>query len=231
VIATVCFTLSLLHAIQAPAPAALSPFARAKAEALIHDRLPCLGCHELDGKGGHIGPSFDDIGSRTTRPEYVEGVIRDPQLLSPGTMMPRIPMSPATLHLVATYLVQHRPSQAHASASPLLGTRAPDSTSTLSPAALYGHLCASCHGKTGGGDGPNARYLPVRPTAHADSAYMSSRTDDDLFDTIFAGGYVMNRSNRMPPFGATLSRPQIHALVGYLRSLCRCAGPIWSRNE
>ena len=230
-IASLSVALSLLTAIHLETPPALSPFARAKAEALIRDRLPCLGCQELNGEGGHIGPSLDDVAKRTTRPEYVEGVVRNPQLLSPGTMMPKIPMSPATLHLVATYLVQHRPAQGEKESYPIFATRAPDSTTTLSPAPLYGHMCASCHGKAGGGDGPNARYLPIRPTVHADSAYMSTRSDDDLFDTIFAGGYVMNRSNRMPPFGATLTRPQIHALVGYLRSLCRCAGPAWSRNE
>lgn len=99
------------------------------------------------------------------------------------------------------------------------------------PAALYLRRCAVCHGARGGGDGPNARFLPVQPTAHADSALMSARTDDELFDTIFAGGYVMNRSNRMPPYGHTLSRAQIWTLVHYLRALCRCAEPAWARGS
>jgi hypothetical protein len=37
-------------AAQAPEP--LSPFAVAKAEALLWDHLPCLGCHQLNGEGG-----------------------------------------------------------------------------------------------------------------------------------------------------------------------------------
>jgi mono/diheme cytochrome c family protein len=60
---------------------------------------------------------------------------------------------------------------------------------------------------------------------------MSERSDDALFDTIFAGGYVMNRSNFMPPFGLTLSRDQIWSLVRYIRTLCACEGPAWSRGQ
>jgi mono/diheme cytochrome c family protein len=60
---------------------------------------------------------------------------------------------------------------------------------------------------------------------------MSARPDDSLFDTIAAGGAVMNRSPRMPAFGATLTPAEIRALVRHIRSLCRCEGPAWSRNE
>jgi hypothetical protein len=60
---------------------------------------------------------------------------------------------------------------------------------------------------------------------------MSRRSDDALFDTIFAGGYIMNRSNLMPPFGETLSREQIWLLVRHIRTLCRCQGPEWARDQ
>jgi hypothetical protein len=59
---------------------------------------------------------------------------------------------------------------------------------------------------------------------------MARRSDDALFDTIFSGGYIMNRSNFMPPFGATLTRDEIRGLVGHIRTLCRCQGPAWSRD-
>jgi mono/diheme cytochrome c family protein len=60
---------------------------------------------------------------------------------------------------------------------------------------------------------------------------MSRRPDDALFDAIAAGGLVMNRSNRMPAFGETLTREEIRSLVRYLRTLCRCAGPSWSTDD
>jgi mono/diheme cytochrome c family protein len=204
----------------------LSGFDRRKAEVLLEDRLPCLGCHELNGRGGQIGPRLDRL--RVQPVDYIYKMIRDPQGTAPGTIMPRVPMDSATLDLIANYLLDRASTQAPGREARLApAVLAADST----PAALYARRCAPCHGPRGEGDGPNARFLPVRPTAHADSALMSARTDDELFDTIFAGGYVMNRSNRMPPFGQTLTRAQIWGLVRYLRTLCRCEEPAWARGS
>ena len=193
-------------------------------------RLPCLGCHELGGEGGRIGPSLSEL-KRLRAPAYVYAMIRNPQGTVPGTIMPRVPMSEATLELIASYLMQREPTPpVPRPALPPAAPR-PDSTQAGATAALYARLCAPCHGVRGEGDGYNARNLPVRPTAHADKRYMSTRSDDALFDAISAGGYVMNRSSRMPPFGSTLTRQQIWGLVAYLRRLCRCEGPAWSRSN
>ena len=192
-------------------------------------RLPCLGCHELGGEGGTIGPSLSEL-KRLRTPAYVYAMIRDPQGTVPGTIMPRVPMGEATLELIASYLMQREPTPPFPRLAPPAAPR-PDSTPAGATAALYAQFCAPCHGVRGGGDGYNAPNLPVRPTAHADKTYMSTRSDDALFDAISAGGYVMNRSNRMPPFGSTLTRQQIWGLVAYLRRLCRCEGPAWSRSN
>lgn len=223
-------------------PRPLSTFQKAKAEALLRDRLPCLGCHRLGGEGGRIGPSLSEPQHFPTA-DYVYSMIRDPQATTPHTIMPRVPMTQATLELIANYLVERVRRQYPQSAQAQLARGQPDSmqqgtrragreASAPEPvAALYGRFCAACHGVEGHGDGFNAQYLPVRPTVHADSAYMSRRSDDALFDAIYAGGYIMNRSNRMPPFGQTLTRDQIWELVRYLRTLCRCEGPSWSRDN
>jgi len=208
-------------------PSPLSPFQKAKAEWLLRHRLPCLGCHELGGEGGAVGPSLSEL-KRFRTPDYVYAMIRDPQATVPHTVMPRVPMNPSTVDLIAGYLAQRQPTSGAARAVP--PTTASDGGEPGSAPALYGRFCAPCHGVRGGGDGYNARFLPVRPTAHADSAYMSGRSDDALFDAIYAGGYIMNRSNRMPPFGETLTRAQIWELARYLRTLCRCQGPAWARD-
>src|ERR1044071_3366725 len=192
-------------------PRALSPFEAQKARTLLRERLPCLGCHQLDGEGGRLGP---DLGVASPAPgAFVYAIIREPQRIRPGSAMPKTPMSPQTLDLVASYLIARRGSPAPGGSAPIVPARAavPREARTL-----YVTFCAGCHGTTGRGDGPNARFLPVRPAVHADARTMSQRSDDILFDAIAAGGYVLGRSNRMPGFGATLTTPEIHGLVRYI---------------
>ena len=59
---------------------------------------------------------------------------------------------------------------------------------------------------------------------------MRERPDDSLVDAIAGGGAIMGKSARMPAFGATLTRDEIRSLVQYVRTLCRCEGPAWSRG-
>jgi len=247
-------------------PDSISPFLAAKARLLVRDRLPCLGCHQLDGEGGRIGPDLTGVGARREA-SYVLAMLRDPQGTVPGTAMPRTPMTDETRLLVAGYLLHRDPAELRslsaasrqgpgragdgparaggpppnsmvASASSAPATTPPppsanhsaDGTQAGGADALYGRYCASCHGVRGEGDGFNARYLPVPPAKHASAAAMSRRPDDALYDAIAAGGYVMNRSNRMPAFGETLASAEIRALVRHIRRLCGCEGPAWSRD-
>jgi mono/diheme cytochrome c family protein len=182
------------------------------------------GCHKLNGEGGTIGPDLTTVRQRRSA-AYVVAMIADPQRIVPGSIMPRPRMPESTRDLITRYLVSqpgdvkalHRPQpRRHPGRAGRIGAvrevvrRVP---------------CA-----TGRSDGPNAPDLPVKPAAHASREAMSARPDDSLFDTIAAGGAVMNRSPRMPAFGATLSAAEIRALVRHIRSLCQCEGPPWSRN-
>jgi mono/diheme cytochrome c family protein len=209
-------------------PQSVSAYDVAKAEALLRDRLPCLGCHQLRGEGGKIGPDLTTVAKRRS-PAYIHAMIADPQGTVPGTVMPRTEMPPEVLTLIASYLATRDPT-----ASPPSDPARPRAVAPRPPtpdgAALYGQYCASCHGPQGKGDGPNARNLPVPPAVHASKELMSIRSDDVLFDMIAGGGYIMNRSNRMPAFGATLRADEIRALVARIRVLCACEGPAWSRD-
>jgi len=202
----------------------LSPFAAQKARTLLRERLPCLGCHQLDGEGGRLGPDLGVPSSGATT-AFVYAMIRDPQRMRPGSAMPKTPLSPETLELIASYLIARRGSSPGGSVTIApTGVAPPRDTR-----ALYLTFCAGCHGGAGRGDGPNAKFLPVRPAVHTDARTMSQRSDDMLFDAIAAGGYVLGRSNRMPGFGATLTSAEIRGLVRYIRELCRCAGLAWAR--
>lgn len=213
-------------AVQPWDPAVPSPFSMAKAETLLRDRWSCLGCHRLGDDGGRIGPRLDGLAERL-RPAYVRALIGDPTHLAPGTIMPASLEQPDRLDLIASYLLSR---EAEWSASePVAALPAlPDTTSA--GAALYAARCAPCHGVAGAGDGFNAPFLPVAPTAHSDSAAMSLRPDDTLYDGIHAGGWILGKSHRMPAFGASLDDSEKRALVAYIRTLCRCEGPAWARD-
>jgi mono/diheme cytochrome c family protein len=213
----------------------LSVFRAHEVETLLRDRLPCLGCHRLGDDGGRIAPDLTTVGARL-QPAYIDSIIRDPEHAVPGTIMPRVPIPPREAARIVAYLVSRGSSRAQRGDSARAGYLSlVDNAPTLptggdGAAALYGRICSNCHGKSGGGDGWNAAYLPVRPTVHADATYMSSRSDRTLYDGIATGGYTLDRSNRMPPFGETLSGAQIDSLVHYIRKLCDCEGPAWSRD-
>lgn len=201
----------------------LSAFSKAKAVALLRDRLPCLGCHQLNGHGGMIGPDLTTVRERRSE-AYIAAMVADPQRVVPGSAMPRIAMPSSTRDLIVRYLAGQPGSAPDApipAGAPLAAT--PDGP------ALYAKWCTACHGESGKGDGPNAARLPVRPAAHSSREAMSARPDDSLFDTIASGGAVMNRSPTMPPFGGSLTTAEIRALVRHIRTLCKCEGPAWSR--
>jgi mono/diheme cytochrome c family protein len=83
--------------------------------------------------------------------------------------------------------------------------------------ADYQIYCASCHGETGGGDGPVAQALNPKPARHTDGSYMNPLTDDYLFKVIKFGGASVGKSPMMAPLG--LSDQQVHNVIAFIRTL------------
>src|SRR5256886_11869613 len=81
---------------------------------------------------------------------------------------------------------------------------------------LYAAHCASCHGAAGGGDGPLAKSLSVRPPALADLAVLGRFTDQELTRLILQG----RPGTPMPGFARTLDSGQVAGLVAFPAS-CR----------
>lgn len=88
--------------------------------------------------------------------------------------------------------------------------------------ATYQWYCAQCHGVKGKGNGINAPHTAVPPRDHTKAEYLETRTDEQLFHVIKFGGLAGGRAPCMPQWGHTLDDPTIHALVSYIRELCRC---------
>src|SRR2546425_6529714 len=78
---------------------------------------------------------------------------------------------------------------------------------------IYAAQCASCHGPTGGGDGPLAQSLSVRPPALADLAVLGRFTDQELTRLILRG----RPGTPMPGYARTLDSGQVASLVAFLR--------------
>lgn len=216
-----CLLLLLLPSLAA-AQVSLTPFAERKAVTILRQQSSCLGCHELNGEGGRLAPSLTDVGKRRSA-AYIRAMVDDPQRVVPGAAMPRPRLDSATKALLVSYLAREA-----ATAPPPPVQAAP--VTGQSPQTLYGKWCSGCHGPQGGGDGPNARYLPAAPAAHRDANAMGKRPDDSLYDAIAGGGAIMGKSPRMPPFAGTLTPAEIRSLVAYIRTLCSCAAPAWSRD-
>ena len=217
----------------APDTARLTDFEAARTERALEGRFSCRGCHRIGGRGGELGPSLDGIAGRR-KPSYVLEMILDPGRAAPGAPMPHQPLPAREADRVARYLLALPPEGPPTAPRSLTAADHPARLLPTTPSSegesLYARHCAACHGVRGAGDGWNAPNLPVPPTAHADAGLMSRRPDDTLYDGIFSGAWVLDGSPRMPAFGGLLTPREIRALVGYIRTLCSCQGPAWSRD-
>jgi cytochrome c oxidase cbb3-type subunit III len=86
---------------------------------------------------------------------------------------------------------------------------------------LYMTHCYTCHGVTGRGDGPAAARLQPKPRNLTDDAYISSKTDQDLYNVISGGSAAIHRSSGMPDWKTIFYPERIWDLVAYLRTLHR----------
>lgn len=214
---------------RAQSPEGLSLLEVERVERMLEGRIACRGCHVIASQGGLIGPVLDGIAERADL-DYVRAVVRDPTAL-PSSLMPHQPMAAADAERLARYVHSQSPRSAPAALANVVAPAPIAPGRESDGAALYARHCAACHGESGAGDGWNAPNLPVPPTDHSDATLMSLRPDDTLYDGIAAGGWVLDRSARMPAFGALLDDAQIRALVAHIRQLCRCAQPEWAGIE
>jgi mono/diheme cytochrome c family protein len=74
--------------------------------------------------------------------------------------------------------------------------------------------CVLCHGESGKGDGPGGAALNPKPRNWTDDTYMSTRTDDQLYEVIFNG------KGSMPAWGKTgiLNETQIRSAIMKVRT-------------
>jgi mono/diheme cytochrome c family protein len=89
----------------------------------------------------------------------------------------------------------------------------PAVTEARAATALFGSMCATCHGELGAGDGAGRPPVAQVPDFR-DAAWQSAHNDEQLATSIASG-----RGGFMPPFGQRLSPEGIAALVRHVRRL------------
>ena len=87
-------------------------------------------------------------------------------------------------------------------------------------AQLNAQYCIRCHDPESSSlRVSNMGNLSVKPHAFTEGDTLNKMTDADLIAIIGHGGPALNKSAEMPPWGYTLSKSDIAALVSYIRAI------------
>ena len=152
-------------------------------------QLNCAYCHRIDGKGGTVGPALDKVAYKKSVTWLTEH-FKDPQVVSPGSKMPRLGLLPGEITALVAYMKS-------------LG---PEPYTPQAPKIFAAH-CAMCHtidGK-GGSIGPNLSRIGTVLSKDVIKQYImdSSRLDPNSI---------------MPSFKAQLTDTQIEDVARYVAS-------------
>ncbi len=71
--------------------------------ALVYQKNTCGGCHQVNGNGMKVGPPLNGLEKRRTK-TWVERHFAEPDVMSPGTMMPEYKFSPTEMEQLTAYL-------------------------------------------------------------------------------------------------------------------------------
>lgn len=94
--------------------------------------------------------------------------------------------------------------------------------SVANGAALYKRHCVMCHGASGRGDGPAAKFLKGNLPNLSDKAFMSKLTDAQIHEQITKG--KKSEIGNMPALGKRLKSEEISDIVHYVRTYFASVG-------
>jgi len=101
VIAITGLTIAGARAPIVNAPAVTSP--SVLAGRIVFDKNGCSACHSIHGKGGTIGPDLTHVGNKRNR-DWLIRHFKDPQAVSPGSIMPKILLPEKELNELTDYM-------------------------------------------------------------------------------------------------------------------------------
>lgn len=102
-------------------------------------------------------------------------------------------------------------------------------------AKLNQHYCERCHNSESTPERvSNYDNLDVKPHPFSDGDCLNKMSDDDLTAIMTHGGPALNKSPQMPPYGFTLSKSDVQALLAYIRAVSdppyKGGGVLYSRK-
>ena len=101
---------------------------------------------------------------------------------------------------------------------------------------LNQQYCARCHNPESTPERvSNYDNLTAKPHAFTEGDALNKLTDAELVSLISHGGAALNKSPEMPPYGFTLSKGDIQALVAYIRAVSDppypARGVVYAKNQ
>ena len=102
VLGVIVLTIQGARAPIVQAPAVTSP--SVLAGRMLYEKNACSACHRIHGKGGVIGPDLTHAGNKRGRDWHLRH-FRDPQAVSPGSLMPRVTLPDDQLQQLTDYML------------------------------------------------------------------------------------------------------------------------------
>lgn len=117
----------------------------------------------------------------------------------------------AAILISFTSLDDPKPWEVPAKEKAMKNPKAADAESVKAGQMLYNKNCASCHGKTGLGDGVKARGLETFPGDFSGSFYQSQTDGEHFYKTKIGRG-------EMPKYAGKIADEDIWHMVNYMRT-------------
>ena len=87
---------------------------------------------------------------------------------------------------------------------------------------IFSERCVTCHGASGGGDGPASAGLVPKPRNFQERAWQESVSDEYIEQILQYGGAAVGRSPAMPANPDLMSKPAVvAALRAHVRALAK----------
>ena len=181
----------------------------------------CIGCHTVGGKGGNVGPALDEVAKRRD-PTWIIAHFKNPQAVSPGSVMPQFNFTEQEMRALTEFLVSMSDPN-------LVGfLKIPNSMSPVERGkAVYKKFgCAGCHGSDGAGGVPNPNSKTAQQVPGL-KFVSEGYTKDELKKRVLDGQREippMDASKPppplyMPPWRGKIAEGELADLVEYIMSL------------